>query len=156
MAEDILRQIGMISRSLDSIANFEFKDIKLTRGQYLYLVRIFENPGIISDHLANLLAVDRTTAARSIQKLAKQGLIIRQADQVNKKIRHLLVTEKGQKLAQLIEKENRYSTQMATSGLTKSEVKQLSLLLAKVEKIRLRIGFLLKMEGKENTNELYN
>lgn len=47
--EDILRQIGSISRALDSIANIEFKDLRLNRGQYLYLVRIFEHPGIISD-----------------------------------------------------------------------------------------------------------
>ena len=52
MAEDILREIGSISRALDSIANIEFKDLELNRGQYLYLTRVFEHPGIISDHLA--------------------------------------------------------------------------------------------------------
>ena len=43
MAE-ILREIGMIARALDSIANIEFKEFDLTRGQYLYLIRICENP----------------------------------------------------------------------------------------------------------------
>ncbi|MGB9942163.1 MarR family transcriptional regulator, partial [Bacillus subtilis] len=38
---DILREIGMIARALDSISNIEFKDLDLTRGQYLYLVRIY-------------------------------------------------------------------------------------------------------------------
>ena len=45
--DDIIREIGMISRALDSISNIEFKEIELTRGQYLYLVRICEHPGII-------------------------------------------------------------------------------------------------------------
>ena len=45
---DILREIGMIDRALDSIANIEFKQIDLARGQYLYVVRIYEHPGIIS------------------------------------------------------------------------------------------------------------
>lgn len=49
---DILREIGMIARALDSISNIEFKDLDLTRGQYLYLVRIYENPGVIQDKLA--------------------------------------------------------------------------------------------------------
>ena len=53
--EDILREIGSISRALDSIANIEFKDLELNRGQYLYLTRVFEHPGIISDHLAILI-----------------------------------------------------------------------------------------------------
>lgn len=41
---DILREIGMIARALDSISNIEFKELSLTRGQYLYLVRVCENP----------------------------------------------------------------------------------------------------------------
>ncbi len=55
---DILREIGMIARALDSISNIEFKDLDLTRGQYLYLVRIYENPGIIQEKLAEMIKVD--------------------------------------------------------------------------------------------------
>lgn len=46
---DVLREIGAISRALDSISNIEFKKYELTKGQYLYLVRICENPGIIQE-----------------------------------------------------------------------------------------------------------
>ena len=35
----ILREIGIIARALDSIANIEFRDLDLARGKYLYLVR---------------------------------------------------------------------------------------------------------------------
>ena len=38
----VLREIGIIARALDSIANIEFRDLELARGQYLYLVRIGE------------------------------------------------------------------------------------------------------------------
>ena len=65
---DILREIGMIARALDSISNIEFKELSLTRGQYLYLVRICENPGIIQEKIAELIKVDRTTAARAFYK----------------------------------------------------------------------------------------
>ena len=84
---DILRAIGVIARSLDSIANIEFKDLNLTRGQYLYLVRIKENPGIIPDNLSEMIKVDRTTASRAIQKLEQNGLIEKRADSMNKKIK---------------------------------------------------------------------
>ena len=36
--KEILREIGMIARALDSISNIEFKEYDLTKGQYLYLV----------------------------------------------------------------------------------------------------------------------
>ena len=37
---DILREVGMIARALDSISNIEFKDINLSNLQFLYVVRI--------------------------------------------------------------------------------------------------------------------
>ena len=92
---DILREIGMIARALDSISNIEFKELSLTRGQYLYLVRICENPGIIQEKIAELIKVDRTTAARAIKRLEEQGFIYRQEDASNKKIKRIYATEKG-------------------------------------------------------------
>lgn len=133
MTEDILHQIGTIARALDSIANIEFKDINLSRGQYLYLVRIYEEPGIISDHLASILNVDRTTAARSIQKLVKGNLVSKEKDDKNKKIRHLYVTNKGRELAKFIQKENIYSNEMALNGLSSVERDELRNLLQVVE-----------------------
>ena len=53
--EDILRDIGVIARALDSISNIEFKEIDLTKGQFIYLTRICENPGIIQEKLAEML-----------------------------------------------------------------------------------------------------
>ena len=66
---NILREIGIIARALDSIANIEFRDLNLARGQYIYLVRIAEQPGIIQEELSELLKVDRSTVARSVKKL---------------------------------------------------------------------------------------
>ncbi|MDX5113503.1 MarR family winged helix-turn-helix transcriptional regulator [Lactobacillus crispatus] len=133
MKEDILRQIGTIARALNSIANIEFKEMQLNRGQYLYLARIKENPGIISDHLAGMLNVDRTTAARSIKKLEQNQLIRKENDQQNKKIKHLFVTELGDKLAARIEKENAYSNEIVLIGLDQKQRRELAALLQKVE-----------------------
>ncbi len=96
MAE-ILRDIGMIARALDSISNIEFKEVDLTRGQYLYLVRICENPGIIQEKLAEMIKVDRTTTARAIKKLESNGMIERLEDKENKKSRNSIRLKKEQK-----------------------------------------------------------
>ena len=132
--EDILRQIGSISRALDSIANIEFKDLRLNRGQYLYLVRIFEHPGIISDRLAALLNVDRTTTARVVRKLEQAGFVLKKDDEVNKKIKHLFVTESGEELAKEIEKENIYSNELMIKGLSNTEQTELRKYLRIIEK----------------------
>jgi DNA-binding MarR family transcriptional regulator len=85
--KEILRKVGMIARALDSISNIEFKEYDLTKGQYLYLVRICENPGLIQEKLAEMIKVDRTTAARAIQKLEINGFIEKKDDTRNKKLK---------------------------------------------------------------------
>ncbi|HAP8773224.1 TPA: MarR family transcriptional regulator [Enterococcus faecium] len=131
MAE-ILRDIGMIARALDSISNIEFKEVDLTRGQYLYLVRICENPGIIQEKLAEMIKVDRTTTARAIKKLESNGMIERLEDKENKKIKKLYPTKKGAEIYPFIIRENNYSNAVALNGLSDEEAKQLEYLLNKV------------------------
>lgn len=121
----ILRPIGVISRALDSIANIEFKEVDLTRGQYLYLARICEEPGIILERMANLLKVDKTTAARAIQKLEKKGLIKRQTQSDNLKIKKIFPTDKGESLYPLLKREENYSNSVALKGFSDEEQAQL-------------------------------
>jgi len=132
--KEILREIGMIARALDSISNIEFKEYDLTKGQYLYLVRIYENPGIIQEKVAEMIKVDRTTAARAIQKLEINGFIEKQDDQQNKKIKKLFPTEKGKKVYPFIKREHDYSNRVALAGFSESEVETIYTLLQRVRK----------------------
>lgn len=132
--KDILREIGLIARALDSISNIEFKELELTKGQYLYLVRICENPGIIQEKLAEMIKVDRTTAARAIQKLELQGLIEKKNDGVNKKNKGLFPTEKGEQIYPFLKREGDHSNQVALSGLSAEEIETVYSLLQKIRK----------------------
>ncbi|MEH7336203.1 MarR family winged helix-turn-helix transcriptional regulator [Neobacillus drentensis] len=132
--KEILREIGMIARALDSISNIEFKEYDLTKGQYLYLVRICENPGIIQEKLAEMIKVDRTTAARAVKKLEMNGFIEKKDDQHNKKINKLFPTEKGKHVYPFIKRENDYSNIVALEGLSEGEIESIFNLLQKVRK----------------------
>lgn len=131
--EDILREIGSISRMLESIANIEFKEVQLSKGQYIYLVRIFENEGIIPERLAELIKVDRTTLSRAVKKLEENGFILKESDKENKKIKHLYTTAKGKKAVQLIIRENNYSNKVAIQQLSALERKNLAEMLKKIK-----------------------
>ena len=128
----VLREIGIIARALDSIANIEFRDIELARGQYLYLVRIAENPGIIQEELSELLKVDRSTVARSVKKLEAKGLVHQKAAKDNKKNKEWFVTEKGEKLYPLILAENAYSEETSLQGFSQAEAQALEKMLVRV------------------------
>ena len=129
---DILREIGMIDRALDSIANIEFKQIDLARGQYLYVVRIYEHPGIISEQLSNLIKVDRTTIARAVKKLEKNGFTERKSDPTNKKIKRLYVTQKGKEIYPFIIRENQFSNREALKGFSEKEAQQVHAYLVRI------------------------
>ncbi|PJN90970.1 MarR family winged helix-turn-helix transcriptional regulator [Bacillus sp. mrc49] len=132
--KEILREIGMIARALDSISNIEFKDFDLTKGQYLYLVRICENPGIIQEKVAEMIKVDRTTAARAIKKLENQGFIVKKNDDYNKKIKKLYPTDKGDRVYVYLKKEGEYTDKVALAGLSPEEIEAMFHLLHKVRK----------------------
>ncbi|MFC4025564.1 MarR family winged helix-turn-helix transcriptional regulator [Oceanobacillus longus] len=119
--KEILREIGMIARALDSISNIEFKEFDLTKGQYLYVVRICENPGIIQEQLLDMIKVDRSTATRALQKLETNGFIEKQDDPDNKKNKRLFPTVKGKTVFPFIKSENVYSGQIALQGFSEAE-----------------------------------
>ncbi|MFC6175913.1 MarR family winged helix-turn-helix transcriptional regulator [Companilactobacillus huachuanensis] len=131
--EDILRSIGVIARSLDSISNIEFKKYDLTKGQYIYLARIYEHPGIIQEKVAEMIKVDRTTAARAIKKLETNEFIVRKQSEDNKKEKKLYVTKKGEETYPILYREEHYSNEIALNGLSPSERKQVFKLLNIVE-----------------------
>ena len=130
---DILRSIGVIARSLDSISNIEFKKYDLTKGQYIYLARIYEHPGIIQEKVAEMIKVDRTTAARAIKKLETNEFIVRKQSEDNKKEKKLYVTKKGEETYPILYREEHYSNEVALKGLSISERKQIFKLLEVVE-----------------------
>jgi DNA-binding MarR family transcriptional regulator len=132
--DDVLREIGMIARALDSISNIEFKEHNLTKGQYLYLVRICEHPGIIQEKLAEMIKVDRTTAARSIKKLETEGFIEKKDDPHNKKIKKLFPTEKGKEVYPFLRREGDHSEKVALTGFSEQERKEVFQLVQRIRK----------------------
>ena len=132
--KEILREIGMVARALDSISNIVFKEYNLSKGQYLYLVRICENPGIIQERLAEMIKVDRTTAARAIKNLEIQGFIEKREDEHNQKNKKLFPTAKGESVYPFIRREHDYSDTVALAGLSEEEVEILFNLLQTVRK----------------------
>ncbi|GAA3413019.1 MarR family winged helix-turn-helix transcriptional regulator [Paenibacillus hodogayensis] len=148
--KEILREIGMIARACDSISNIEFKELDLTKGQYLYLVRICEFPGIIQEKLAEMIKVDRTTAARAVSKLDMQGFIAKENDANNKKIKMLYPTDKGKEAYLFLKREADYSDEVALAGLSNKEKDTLLKLLHKVRTNIEGDWELVKRGGKRN------
>lgn len=104
----ILRDVGTLSRSIHSICDIKFKELKLQKGQFIYLTRICENPGINMIDLTILLKMDKTSTTKAIQKLETEGYIERKKDTCDKRVIRLYSTEKGLKSYEdIIDEENK-------------------------------------------------
>ena len=73
MDKQILREIGKIYRGLNAFSDFLMASMGLEKGQYQFLIRILETPGINQQQLADTLLVNKTTAAKAINKLVSKG-----------------------------------------------------------------------------------
>jgi DNA-binding MarR family transcriptional regulator len=131
---EILREVGMITRCFESIANIEFKELDLTKNQYIYLIRIGENPGIILERVADMLKVDRSTASRAVEKLKQAGFVLKETTDANKKNVWLYTTEKGQDVFRMLQNVEAYSDAVALNGISPEEREILLRLLTKVRK----------------------
>ncbi|MEK4065016.1 MarR family winged helix-turn-helix transcriptional regulator [Peribacillus sp. FSL R5-0717] len=129
----IIEEIKVIARCLDTLSNTVYKDFQLSRGQYLYLIQICEHPGMIQEKIAEVIKVDRTTAARAIKKLEISEFIIKVGDKENRKIKKLFPTEKGKELYKLIEKKEKHFN---ASALQSINIEEQQLVLNLIQRIR--------------------
>ena len=148
--KEILREIGKIARCFESISNIEFKEYRLAKNQYIYLVRICENPGIIQERVAEMLNVDRATASRSIMKLESQGFIEKRSAPDNKKTLLLYPTQKGGRIHEILKKEEEYSNRNALSGISEEEQAAVLKNLARMRKNIEADWELVKKGGKRD------
>lgn len=108
LQREILREIGTITRCINSISDIKYKNINLQKGQFIFLIRVCENPGINQRDLSKLLKVDKTTTAKAIQKLIGVGYIERKEDSVDKRMWRLYPLNKAHEAYDyIIEEENR-------------------------------------------------
>ena len=69
--------------------------LNLTFSEYIMLIRIFDNEGAKQDELANMLYLDKAVVTRTVNLLQAKGFIYREQDQVDRRVRHIYLTEYG-------------------------------------------------------------
>jgi DNA-binding MarR family transcriptional regulator len=132
LQREILREIGAITRCINSISDIKYKNISLQKGQFIFLIRVYENPGINQRDLSKLLKVDKTTTAKAIQKLIGLGYIERKEDAVDKRMWRLYPLQKAlEAYDYIIQEENRVN-QDYYNNFDKEEKNSLYKLLKKL------------------------
>lgn len=134
LTNDILREIGSLSRAIHSISDIKYKELKLQKGQFTFLTRICENPGINFIDLSNMLKVDKTTTTKAVQKLVKVGYVDKIQDETDKRGYNLFPTQKSLEVYDLIIKEENRNVKVCLDKFTESEKVVINQLVKRMSK----------------------
>ncbi|MBK1812762.1 MarR family transcriptional regulator [Clostridium sp. YIM B02505] len=117
----VLRFLGTIYRATNSKADFKYKQLDLQKGQYMFLTRICENPGINFVELSNMLKVDKTTTTKAVHKLIDIGYLNKEQDEKDKREYKLNPTNKGLEVYTFILKEEKKQLEISFKGFSEDE-----------------------------------
>lgn len=120
----VLRKIGTISRIVRVKSDIKFKKYDLQKGQYIFVVRICEHPGLNLMELTQMLNVDKSTTTKAVQKLEKADYVIKTHLKSNKKNIALFPTEKAKQVYENIIKEENVRADLCFRGFTEEEKEQ--------------------------------
>lgn len=97
------RQFGVLAADISRMMRTEFdrrvSAHGVTRAQWMVLARLARRPGCTQTELADMMEVERATAGRLLDRLEENGLVRREADPEDRRVRRVFPTpaaEEGQ------------------------------------------------------------
>jgi DNA-binding MarR family transcriptional regulator len=99
--EDIDIVAAMVSFTYRSVQKYFAKELSqyhIGWGHYAILMSLYYQEGRSQDSLAQSKGFDKTMIAKSIIRLEEEGIVYREIDPEDKRIKRLYLTEKGKEL----------------------------------------------------------
>ncbi|WP_183082134.1 MarR family winged helix-turn-helix transcriptional regulator [Paraburkholderia sp. BL23I1N1] len=102
-------------------------------GQWPFLLFLWADETLTQRDLSRLMAIEEATVTSTIDRMVRDGLLLRERASHDLRKNRLKLTARGQQLKQVLLPEARAVVQRATRGLSKAEIYFLLTLLRKVE-----------------------
>ena len=127
------KQISYIARAIRWILDRELDQPGLSTATYMFVRVVSRTPGITQNELSDETQLDKATTAKGVAKLESLGYLTRVADRADGRVRHLYLTDSGERLIPSIHTALRRVTEICAADLTEAELDQLFGLLDRVE-----------------------
>ena len=97
-AQNILKSLRIIFRSIQKHSRLVEKESGVTSAQLWMMWEIFNAPGMKVTELASVLSIHQSTCSNILDKIQQKGLIQRERSGPDQRVVHLHLTEQGTKL----------------------------------------------------------
>jgi DNA-binding MarR family transcriptional regulator len=128
----LIRRLNQISMALFFE---ETQPLGLTSVQYAALNMIQEVPGIDQASLSNMIAFDKTTIVKVLDRLVDKGLITRMRSETDRRLNHLNVTPKGTALLKQIHPMLERSDKRILAPLSESDQRKFMEMLSRLVQV---------------------
>jgi len=121
---EISIQLALISycyRTIQQRFSADLAPYHIGWGHFAILMSLYEDEGRSQDSLALSRGFDKTMIAKSVVKLEEEGLIRREVDASDKRVRRLYLTAAGKKVRPELEKIGLTISRQIFAGMDKDE-----------------------------------
>jgi DNA-binding MarR family transcriptional regulator len=100
LEESISLSLVRLCKAQRQQSEIQCQQIGLHAGQDLVILRLTEQDGLSQSALATVLGVEIATVAKMVQRMEKEGWLIRRQDDEDARISRVYLTEKGRALGE--------------------------------------------------------
>jgi DNA-binding MarR family transcriptional regulator len=123
--ENLTPWICLISRVSTLFVGREMGRIGFGPGQFFLLSELYAEEGLSQDELSRRVGVDKSNTSRALAKLEKYGLIRRESDQKNHRVKKIYLEPKALKIKKEFRKiQNQWNAELL-SGFSEKEKSEL-------------------------------
>lgn len=129
--EEILRRI---TQRKYHIIELRLAKYNLVKGQAELLLLIKDNDGMTQNELANIIGIKDSSMSVRLNKLEKNGYIVREIDDENLKKKKIYITQSGKIASTQCRRILREIDEQLWNGFTKKEIKEMKKYFDKMQK----------------------
>ncbi len=150
--KSISLSIQQLARMVDTIFEHRIEDSEISRGQYVYILYLYENEGANQYDISQSLLIDKTTVAKALKKLESSKFIMRKTDQRDKRKVKVYLTAKGKEAYQTVKQvyddiEDKLDRQFTTDktemfkDFVEMYIQELDLNWSRIKKYKKKVTF---------------
>jgi DNA-binding MarR family transcriptional regulator len=125
--------VSDVARLMRTVFDRRVRRLGLTRSQWLLLTRLHRRPGASQTELAEMLEVEKASAGRMLDRMERDGWIVRKADPADRRIKRIHLTREAERVHARMWVVAQATVEDALGNLSAGERTQLARLMSRVK-----------------------
>lgn len=121
------------ARLMRTVFDRRVRALGLTRSQWLLLSRLHRHPGANQTELAEMLEVEKASAGRMVDRMERNGWVVRRPDAADRRVNRIHLTPEAEKIHARMWVIAEATVDDAMSGLSGRERAELTRLLGRIK-----------------------